>query len=869
MIKKWLARLLTAAMLVGLLPAWALAVDENISSTGLTINNETEASQKAGNYTAGDGTVVVAYDTDSQTVTFTMNNAMLSGSLNISGINAQLNLTGENSISTISVNDGNLTISGQGKLTADSEYAAIYSANNIVVDGSTVTANSSEGNGFSAGNNIVLKNGATISGECYYPVLLAGNNIQIQASCVNNVNVSNGWGIWADGSLTISEDSNVNVNAYTGAIGASCEVSIANSSVIATSDGGVGLLTYNSLTISGTETVVTATSKAESFTDEETGGEYSFPGILSWEAISISGGKVNASADDAHGIQSFGSLEISGANTEVNISNTSDNFFALRIGGDITINGGKTTVVSTGNEGIYPQGDLELLGGSLSVTSQGNGIYMPDNDVAISGGELKIITTGDDGSGILCNTMSISGGTVSIECSDYQKPIRLPDNNELSYTGGILLLPNVNQENSLQIGSKEYFLVEFDAQNDAEKKSILVEKNQKIITNMSDPEKENYTFAGWYNAASGGTAWDFANDTVTIHMTLYAQWSSANAGVTAVSVAGATGIISGRTINVELPAGTNLTTDSSKISITPADGNASVSAPVTNDNGKTWTFTVTAEDGTTTATYTINVTVAPHVHDWVDEWSSDSGYHWHECTVEGCSATENSEKGGYAAHTPGEWIIDQPAAAAEAGSRHRECTVCGYNMGSESISATGSGEDPTPSRKPNTGGGSSSSNKPGEPSASDPLPPTVEPPKGGGGAPEVYPSDPKRGDSVTVTPKPGDGYRVDKVTVTDQDGNPVAVVQNPDGTFRFTQPAGTVTIEVSYVPLSGFPSGSWVNPFTDVSESDWFYNAVGYVVQNGLFSGTSVTTILAEYAHDARNARHGALPRGGYARYRE
>ena len=34
----------------------------------------------------------------------------------------------------------------------------------------------------------------------------------------------------------------------------------------------------------------------------------------------------------------------------------------------------------------------------------------------------------------------------------------------------------------------------------------------------------------------------------------------------------------------------------------------------------------------------------------------------------------------------------------------------------------------------------------------------------------------------------------------------------------------------------------WVNPFIDVSEDDWFYEAVKYVVQKGLFNGTTETT---------------------------
>ena len=52
-----------------------------------------------------------------------------------------------------------------------------------------------------------------------------------------------------------------------------------------------------------------------------------------------------------------------------------------------------------------------------------------------------------------------------------------------------------------------------------------------------------------------------------------------------------------------------LPTDSSAVSITAAE-TATVSTPTT-DNGATWTFTVTAEDGTTTADYTVTVSIAP------------------------------------------------------------------------------------------------------------------------------------------------------------------------------------------------------------------------------------------------------------------
>ncbi len=41
-------------------------------------------------------------------------------------------------------------------------------------------------------------------------------------------------------------------------------------------------------------------------------------------------------------------------------------------------------------------------------------------------------------------------------------------------------------------------------------------------------------------------------------------------------------------------------------------------------------------------------------------------------------------------------------------------------------------------------------------------------------------------------------------------------------------------------PLSELPP--WTNPFTDVTENDWFYDTVRYSNQTGLFSGTTETT---------------------------
>ncbi len=74
---------------------------------------------------------------------------------------------------------------------------------------------------------------------------------------------------------------------------------------------------------------------------------------------------------------------------------------------------------------------------------------------------------------------------------------------------------------------------------------------------------------------------------------------------------------------------------------------------------------------------------ASHTHTYGTEWKSDAYKHWHECS---CGA-----KSKEAAHTASDWITDTPATATTSGTKHKECTVCGYTMTTETIPATGGG----------------------------------------------------------------------------------------------------------------------------------------------------------------------------------
>ena len=68
-----------------------------------------------------------------------------------------------------------------------------------------------------------------------------------------------------------------------------------------------------------------------------------------------------------------------------------------------------------------------------------------------------------------------------------------------------------------------------------------------------------------------------------------------------------------------------------------------------------------------------------HNHNYGTEWKYDSTNHWHEC--------EDGEKADITAHNF-KWITDKEATATEKGSKHEECTVCGYKKAAIDIPVT-------------------------------------------------------------------------------------------------------------------------------------------------------------------------------------
>ena len=77
----------------------------------------------------------------------------------------------------------------------------------------------------------------------------------------------------------------------------------------------------------------------------------------------------------------------------------------------------------------------------------------------------------------------------------------------------------------------------------------------------------------------------------------------------------------------------------------------------------------------------------PLGHDYDTEWSQDETHHWYVCKR--CQDVAELEE-----HTASGWITDKAATAKADGEKHKECTVCGYILETDTIPATGSKTKP-------------------------------------------------------------------------------------------------------------------------------------------------------------------------------
>ncbi|WP_337591043.1 InlB B-repeat-containing protein [Vescimonas sp.] len=380
---------------------------------------------------------------------------------------------------------------------------------------------------------------------------------------------------------------------------------------------------------------------------------------------------------------------------------------AVDIGSGCTfiMNGGTISSCRADDDGgavfIKQSGSFELNGGVIQNCSAGaNGgavnIYQ-DGRFTMTGGTIKSCKVDLGGLG-----MAVYGSN---------------DKAVVTMTGGTFE----------DCGAYPYSFDEFTVTFDSDGGSAVTA--QKVLNSPAikpaDPTKNGYLFAGWYLEDM-----QYAFDTtVTTDITLKAHWTptSASTAITAATI---------QDVNFNYQPGDaprataavaaadqgkyriadewwqELNENDEPVAIWHSDDGAYSTLPTFTsfESGKKYVYSIlllpergydfvrevaaTVNGNTVTAVpgtdgylslpnvKTITPTAASHTHSYGTAWKCDGTNHWHECAC--------GDKADTAAHTF-KWVTDKEATATEKGSKHEECTVCGYKKAAAEIPATGSG----------------------------------------------------------------------------------------------------------------------------------------------------------------------------------
>ena len=89
----------------------------------------------------------------------------------------------------------------------------------------------------------------------------------------------------------------------------------------------------------------------------------------------------------------------------------------------------------------------------------------------------------------------------------------------------------------------------------------------------------------------------------------------------------------------------------------------------------------------------------------------------------------------------------------------------------------------------------------------------------------------ERGDTVTITVKPDDGFKLDDLTVTDKNGKELKLTDKGNGKYTFTMPGSKVTVSAEFVEEQA------ASIFADVPADAYYAKAVEWAVKRGITNG--------------------------------
>lgn len=464
--------------------------------------------------------------------------------------------------------------------------------------------------------------------------------------------------------------------------------------------------------------------------------------------------------------------------------------------GSLTISGGEYQNV------VVQSGTTETLGGSVELTGGTfKGVVDKTQNTSADENEVKEVVTVSGGQ----YTNATGAGYV-----DISSLLKEQNNQKVDDNGYVVPDPNRAEAS---IGSIGYETLSAAIAAAKSGDTVLLQKPVETSTIIRMPagvtlngNNNSITYIGEMPTTNpkvlivmGGEA-----DNVTIQNVTLNTKGKLNHGVEFFAVTG--GRLSGVTVNggaytaVQVNGSTGITIENCVLN-PDTDAYTNIEYCLS-DNAKT--------NGGTTPTMTIqNVTFDTGTRQiWADKDTIDN---------------VNEEKTGDQTDAEIMAVINSSITNKNSGS----VTVSfGLNNDQETSSSIPGTTPVTPSNPDSSSGGGSS-----DPSYSPILDVSD------GGTIKVNPRTPSEGDEVTITPDPDAGYEVGSVTVTDRNGREIDITAERNGTYTFEQPRGRVTIEVNFIR-----TGESGLPFVDVPVSAYYYNAVEWALENNITGGTTAVT---------------------------
>ena len=226
-----------------------------------------------------------------------------------------------------------------------------------------------------------------------------------------------------------------------------------------------------------------------------------------------------------------------------------------------------------------------------------------------------------------------------------------------------------------------------------------------------------------------------------------------------------------------------------------------------------------------------------------NDWKSNETEHWQVCT---CGAVFNK-----AEHSGGKATCKAKAKCADCGAEYGDtnpnhhgdklkhvvakdattseegnieywyCEACEkYFSDADAKNEITQAQTVIPKRHSSGGGSGGSSSYP-----------ITVPGKTENGTVTVSPRSAEKGDTVTITVKPDSGYQLDDLAVTDKNGKELKLTDKGNGKYIFTMPSGKVKINAT------FTKEAEPSPFSDVSTSAYYYEAVKWAQEKGITGG--------------------------------